>query len=91
MLGVKETGQEVDIVLEDAAGCLIGVEVKASATVGSSDFKGLRALQEITGKLFKRGVLFYAGAEAVAFGPNLFALPLANLWQPQAPVRGKKL
>ncbi len=35
-------------------------------------------------------VTSYANAEAVPFGPDLFALPLANLWQPQAPVRGRK-
>lgn len=85
-----QTGQEVDIVLEDAAGHLVGVEVKASATITSSDFKGLRALQEISGKLFTRGVLFYAGAESVAFGANLFALPLASLWQPLSSARTGK-
>jgi uncharacterized protein len=76
-----QTGQEVDIVMEDAAGRLVGVEVKASAPVNSSDFKGLHALREIAGKRFMRGVVLYTGAEAVAFGTNLFALPLANLWQ----------
>lgn len=76
-----QAGQEVDIVLEDSAGNIVGVEVKASATVSSSDFKGLRALQETTGKLFKRGVLFYTGAEPVAFGSDLFALPFDSLWQ----------
>jgi hypothetical protein len=85
-----QTGQEVDIVLEDAVGRLVGVEVKASATVASGDFKGLRALQEITGKLFKRGVLLYTGAEAVAFGADLFALPLASLWQPWSPAQSGK-
>jgi uncharacterized protein len=79
-----QTGQEVDIVMEDAAGRLVGVEVKASATVNSSDFKGLHALQEIAGRRFTRGVLLYTGAEAIAFGADLFALPLASLWQPSS-------
>src|SRR5690606_9976051 len=39
-------GQEVDLVLEDASGALVGVEVKATAKVGGGDFRGLRALQE---------------------------------------------
>jgi uncharacterized protein len=76
------TRQETDIVLEGAAGRLVGIEVKTSATITSSDFKGLRALQDTAGKRFMRGVVLYAGAESVAFGPNLFALPLASLWQP---------
>jgi uncharacterized protein len=77
-----QTGQEVDIVMEDATGRLVGVEVKASATVNSGDFKGLRALQETAGKRFTRGALLYTGAEAVAFGADLFAIPLASLWRP---------
>lgn len=76
-----QAGQEVDVVLEDAAGHLAGVEVKAGASVSGSDFKGLRALREITGDRFRRGVILYAGAEAVAFGKDLFALPIAHLWQ----------
>jgi uncharacterized protein len=68
--------------MEDAAGRVVGVEVKASSTVTSSDFNGLRTLQEITGKLFRRGVMFYTGKEAVAFSADLFALPCDSLWQP---------
>jgi len=75
-----QTGQEVDIVLEDGAGHLVGVEVKSGASVTSGDFKGLRALQEMTGRRFKRGVVLYAGSEPVPFGPALLALPVAHLW-----------
>ncbi len=45
-------------------------------------FKGLRALQEISGKRFQRGVVFYTGTEIVAFGANLYAFPIASLWRP---------
>jgi len=75
-------GQEVDVVMEDAGGRLVGVEVKASATVTGGDFKGLHALREMTGNRLTRGVVLYAGAEAVSFGSDLFALPLASLWRP---------
>jgi predicted AAA+ superfamily ATPase len=77
-----QSGQEVDVVMEDAAGRLVGVEIKASATVTGGDFKGLRALREMTGKRFTRGVLLYTGAEPLPFGPDLFALPFASLWHP---------
>jgi len=73
--------QEVDFVLEDARGGLVGVEVKKTASPSASDFKGLRHLQEMTGKRFRRGVLLYTGAESVAFGPELYALPVSALWQ----------
>jgi uncharacterized protein len=77
-----QSGQEVDVVMEDAGGRLVGVEVKASATVASGDFKGLHALRERTGNRLTRGVVLYTGAEAVSFGSDLFALPLASLWRP---------
>ena len=77
-----QSGQEVDVVMEDAGGRLVGVEVKASATVTGGDFKGLHALREMTGNRLTRGVVLYAGAEAVSFGSDLFALPLASLWRP---------
>lgn len=39
--------EEVDILMESRDGRLVGAEVKASSSVSSSDFRGLRALQEL--------------------------------------------
>jgi hypothetical protein len=75
------TGQEVDLLLEDAGGRLVGIEVKASATVRAEDFRGLRVLEDATGERFVRGVVLYGGAEPVAFGSRLLALPLDSLWR----------
>ena len=75
------TQQEVDFVLEDARGRLVGIEVKKTASPTSSDFKGLRHLSEQTGKRFIRGVLLYTGGASVAFGPNLHAIPVSALWE----------
>ena len=41
---------------------IIGIEVKASASVRRGDFKGLAALAEFVGGAFERGILFYGGA-----------------------------
>lgn len=76
-----QAGQEVDIVLEDRTGNLVGIEVKASATVHAHDFKGLRVLAEATGGLFRKGIVLYAGTEIVPFGESLAALPAQLLWQ----------
>ena len=54
-----QTGQEVDIVLEDGAGRIVGVEIKAGAKVSAHDFKGLRTLAEVVGRRFQRGVVLY--------------------------------
>lgn len=74
------SGQEVDFILESNSGKLAGIEVKASATVSAADFRGLRALKEATGKRFHRGVLLYAGSQALPFGRDLFAMPISSLW-----------
>lgn len=74
------SGEEVDLVLEDRAGNVVGVEVKASATIDAGHFKGLKVLADAAGDRFVRGVVLYGGKEAVPFGKNLHALPLSALW-----------
>lgn len=81
------TGQEVDIVLESPDGRVVGIEVKASATAASSDFKGLRTLSDATKDRFVRGILFYSGAQVVPFGSDLYAMPLSFFWAFHEPVR----
>jgi len=75
-----QAGQEVDVLLENGMGQLVGVEVKASATVTSSDFKGLRGIAEATGDRFVRGVVLYTGSQVIPFGERLYALPMSVLW-----------
>lgn len=74
-------GEEVDIVMEDAAGNLVGIEVKASASVGASDIRSLRAFAELTGSRFRRGIVFYLGSETVPFAKNIHAMPVESLWR----------
>lgn len=71
---------EVDFVLERDDGVVAGIEVKASATVGSSDFAGLRALAGACGERFAFGVVLYDGATVVPFGDRLAAAPISCLW-----------
>ncbi len=71
---------EVDVVIENAAGQLVGVEVKASATVKPSDLRGLKKLASVAGDQFKMGVLLYDGTETMPLGDGLWAAPLSSLW-----------
>ena len=71
---------EVDIVAEDSAGALVGIEIKASATVNTGDFKALRKLADACGDEFKIGLVLYDGEKTVPFGHRLFAAPLSCLW-----------
>jgi len=71
---------EVDFVIENPSGQLIGVEVKASATVKASDMDGLKKLASVAGSQFKMGVLLYDGTETMPLGNSLWAAPLSTLW-----------
>jgi predicted AAA+ superfamily ATPase len=71
---------EVDIVLERDDGALVGIEVKANATVASDDFSGLRKLAEATKHRFNFGIVLYDGDVVVPFGPRLAAAPVSCLW-----------
>jgi hypothetical protein len=72
---------EVDIVLERAAHEVTGIEVKASATVTSKDFRGLRKLKQALKERFTKGVVLYDGEISVSFGDGLYALPIRTLWE----------
>lgn len=75
------TGREVDALLEDAEGRLVGIEIKAAASVSKKDFAGLEAVAEATGTRFVRGLVLYSGDGFVPFGDKYFALPLSALWR----------
>ena len=71
---------EVDMLIENAANQLVGIEVKASATVKESDLRGLKKLAGLAGNQFKLGVLLYDGTETLPLGSGLWAAPLSSLW-----------
>lgn len=76
------SGREVDIVLEDNSGRIVGLEVKAAATLNANDTAGLRALAAEVGKKWIRGIVLYTGLDVIPFANNLHGLPLQALWQP---------
>lgn len=71
---------EVDIVLENRRGEVVGIEVKSSATVSAGDFSGMRKLADACGDRFVQGMVLYDHDKVVPFGENMFAAPLSCLW-----------
>lgn len=71
---------EVDLVIEDRRGRIIGIEVKASATVSKRDFSGLRRLAAACGDKFALGLVLYDHDRTVPFGERMAAAPLSTLW-----------
>lgn len=71
---------EVDLILENRRGEVVGIEIKSSATVSTTDFAGMRKLAEACGEKFRQGIVLYDHDQIVPFGENLFAAPLSCLW-----------
>jgi uncharacterized protein len=61
-------------------GTVVGIEAKATASAGRSDFRGLRLMRERLGERFAFGALLYTGPATVPFGDRLAAIPLQGLW-----------
>lgn len=73
-------GHEVDVVLEDGSGKVVGIEVKASATVSRHDFRGLERLAAACGDRFAQGLVLHDHDRTTPFGPRLAAAPISTLW-----------
>lgn len=72
---------EVDLVLEDTRGRIIGIEIKAAATLRPNDFSGLRKLQEAAGDKFVQGVLLHDHDRVTPYSEKIRAAPVSLLWQ----------
>lgn len=77
----RQARDEIDIVLEDRAGNIAAVEVKASASLQARDWRALERLRDAGGEGFRCGVLLYAGAATVPLGDRIFAVPISGLWR----------
>jgi uncharacterized protein len=77
----RKERDEIDLVLEDRAGDIVAVEVKASASVNSREWQALARLRDARGKAFRCGVLLYTGAATVPLGDRIFAVPISGLWR----------
>jgi predicted AAA+ superfamily ATPase len=76
----SQSGEEVDVVLEDRAGRVAAVEVKLAAGVSSHDIKGLASLRDALGEHFVRGVVVYAGEGVLPMGDRIFAVPVGMMF-----------
>jgi len=72
--------REVDVVLENRAGQIVGIEIKSSTSLKSDASTGLKSLAESCGESFLRGVILYLGEQIVPFSQRIHAVPLPALW-----------
>ncbi len=71
---------EVDLVLEDNRGRVVGIEVKASATLRSKDFSGLMKLQDAAGDKFVRGLVLHDHDRVTPHSEKIQGAPMSVLW-----------
>jgi predicted AAA+ superfamily ATPase len=76
----SQSGDEVDLVLEDRAGRVAAVEVKLGETLDGREAKGLIHMREALGDRFAHGAILYAGANLLPLGDRIFAVPLGELF-----------
>jgi predicted AAA+ superfamily ATPase len=74
-------GAEVDLVLENARGQVVGIEVKASMSPGNEAFRHLRKLRAAVGDDFLQGIVLHLGDDVLPFGDRMTALPVGCLWR----------
>jgi len=79
---VQNQGKEVDFVIENKDGKIIGVEVKLDGTINEKDWANMNALRETVGNRFTKGVIIYTGTEIMPVSRNIWAVPVNYLWEP---------
>jgi uncharacterized protein len=77
----EEQGRrEVDLLIETAGGQLIGIEVKAAATVAASDARHLTWLRDEVGDAFAAGIILHTGPLVFPVSDRIIAAPVSALW-----------
>jgi len=73
--------REIDFLVENEDGDVLGLEVKAGSAVNKASFKHLiwfRENAKIEGDF--TGVVLYTGEHVLSFGEGLWAVPINSLW-----------
>lgn len=73
-------GEEVDIVLENRTGEVIGVEIKSGATVRRSDLRGLAKFRQLAGDHFIAGLILCTTRQTIPLASRVWATPIEALW-----------
>ncbi|MDR0782396.1 MAG: DUF4143 domain-containing protein [Propionibacteriaceae bacterium] len=71
---------EVDLVLEYPFGKVVGIEVKTSGVVDTSDAKHLIWLRDKLGDDFICGVVLHTGPGSTTLSDRIYAAPISTLW-----------
>ncbi|MDR1515484.1 MAG: ATP-binding protein [Synergistaceae bacterium] len=71
--------REIDFIVENRQGAILGIEVKAGSMVSQSDCKHLNWFKGNVKKPF-RGIVLYSGENTLPLAKDILAVPIAALW-----------
>ncbi len=76
-----EAKREIDFLIENVNGAILGIEIKAGTAIKKAHFKHLEWFKNnlVKQKNFK-AIVFYTGNEVLSFGDNMWAIPIRALW-----------
>ncbi len=75
--------REVDFIIENEDGDILGIEVKAGSAVSSDSFKHLKWFRDnIAIEQSFVGIVLYTGDQIASFGDGMWAIPINVLWAP---------
>jgi predicted AAA+ superfamily ATPase len=74
--------REIDFLIENDQGAILGIEVKAGSALSKNDFKHMTWFKNniAPDKKFI-GVVLYTGEHTLPFGANMYSVPIAALWE----------
>jgi predicted AAA+ superfamily ATPase len=74
---------EIDFLVKNSSGHILGIEVKAGSRISLKEYA--RHLEFFRNNLAKEnsftGIVLYTGKDTLPLGENIFAVPLAFMWQ----------
>lgn len=76
----RQREDEVDLLLENRVGEIVGIEVKAAASIDRRDVRAMEKLRDSRGERFKAGVVVCTCEQTIPLGDRLWAVPLSGLW-----------
>ena len=75
----RDVRREVDVIAELGGGRVVGMEIKAAASVGPSDARHLSWLGETMEERFAGGVVLHTSPDTFELGDRTFAAPISTL------------
>ena len=82
MSHLRSGDREIDFVVTNENGAILGIEVKASQSVSTDNFKHLQWFKDkiLRPEVPYTGIVLYAGNAVRSFGNGCFAVPFTLMW-----------